>query len=147
MFWLLKCRFRWEWSSRLPVRKKCSFTFCPWKGFRTHVSKIVQYFSSSFFFASPQAKNDFWLVHPCGQRSNFTDFVQRAATAIIKLTQFYLATSYKVPSISSQRKYGNFSWNIFHTSVIRGEPLRPLFAYHNSPNCTKEFSKCRRSSG
>ena len=75
MFWLLKCSFRWEWSSPLPVGKKCSFTFCPWKGFRTHVSKIVQYFSSSFFFASPQAKNDFWLVHPCGQRSNFTAFI------------------------------------------------------------------------
>ena len=40
---------------------------------------------------------------------NFTDLVQRAATAIIKLTEFYLATSYKVPSISSQKKNGNFS--------------------------------------
>ena len=32
----LKCR-----SSRLPVRKKFSFIFCPWKRFRAHVSKMV----------------------------------------------------------------------------------------------------------
>ena len=49
MFSLLKCRFRQERSSRLPVGKKRSFIFCPWKGFRTHVSKIVQLFSNSFF--------------------------------------------------------------------------------------------------
>ena len=49
MFSLLKCRFRQERSSRLPVGKKCSFIFCPWKWFRTHVSKIVQLFSNSFF--------------------------------------------------------------------------------------------------
>ena len=57
---------------------------------------------------------------------NFTDFGQRAATAIIELTEFYLAASYKVPSVGSQTKYGNFSINIFDTSVIRGEPaLQP----------------------
>ena len=38
----LNCRSRYERSSRLPVGKKFSFIFCPWKGFRVHVSKIVK---------------------------------------------------------------------------------------------------------
>ena len=36
--------------------------------------------SNSLFFASPQAKNDFWAAI---ESVNFTDFVQRAVTAII----------------------------------------------------------------
>ena len=41
----------------------------------------------------------------CNESVNFKDFVQRAATATMSLTEFYLATSYKVYSVS----YGNFS--------------------------------------
>ena len=37
----IKCRSRYERSSRLPDGEKFSFIFCPWKGFRTHVSKVV----------------------------------------------------------------------------------------------------------
>ena len=40
---------------------------------------------------------------------NFKDLVQRAATATMQLTEFYLAASYKMYSVSSQTKYGNFS--------------------------------------
>ena len=40
----IKCRSRQERSSRLPVGKKCSFIFFPWRRYRTHVSKIVQLF-------------------------------------------------------------------------------------------------------
>ena len=37
-----------------------------------------------------------------------------------------LATSCKIYSVSSQTKYGNFTWNLIHTSVIRRDPfLRP----------------------
>ena len=82
------------------------------------------------------------------ESNNFKDFDQRAVTAKMKLTNFYLATSCKMYSVSSQTTYGNFSWNIFHTSVIRGDPsLRPHFHIKNSLFCTKEFSKCRRLSG
>ena len=47
-----------------PSKKSFPLFFCPWKGFRTHISKIVWLFSNSLFFASPQAKSDFWL-DPC----------------------------------------------------------------------------------
>ena len=43
-------------------------------------------------------------------------------------------------SVSSQTKYGNFSWNIFYTSVIFDLNLH----IKNSLLCTKEFSKFRR---
>ena len=36
-------------------------------------------------------------------------FAAKAATATMQLTEFYLATSYKMYSVSSQTKYGNFS--------------------------------------
>ena len=49
-----------------PSEKSFLFFFCPRKGFRTHAHIVVLQFS---FFASPQAKNDFWSDHPCGQRS------------------------------------------------------------------------------
>ena len=39
---------------------------------------------------------------------NFIDFVQGEENVIIQLTQFYLATSYKMYLVSSQTKYGNF---------------------------------------
>ena len=39
----------------------------------------------------------------------FSDFVQHAATAIIWLTEFYLARSYKMYSVISLTKYGNFT--------------------------------------
>ena len=45
----IKCRSRQERSSRLPVGKKCSFIFFPCRGYRTHVSKVVQLFSNSLF--------------------------------------------------------------------------------------------------
>ena len=83
-------------------------------------------------------------VRTANKSINFTDFVERIATVIVWLTEFYLATGYKMYSVSSQTKYGNFTWNIFHTSV--GDTL--LFDLNlrikNSPICTKEFSKCRR---
>ena len=40
---------------------------------------------------------------------DFTDFFQRAATLITELVEFYFATGYKVYSVSSQTKYGNFT--------------------------------------
>ena len=52
----IKCRSPKERSSRLPVGKKFSFIFCPWKGFRTHVSKIVQLFSNSLFLGRQKPK-------------------------------------------------------------------------------------------
>ena len=39
---------------------------------------------------------------------DFTDFFQRAATSITELVEFYF-TGYKVYSVSSQTKYGNFT--------------------------------------
>ena len=39
---------------------------------------------------------------------NFIDFVQGEENVIIQLTQFYLATSYKMYLVSSKTKYGNF---------------------------------------
>ena len=35
---------------------------------------------------------------------NLKDFVQRVATATMKFTEFYLATSYEMYSVSSQTK-------------------------------------------
>ena len=40
---------------------------------------------------------------------DFTDFFQRAATSITELVEFYFTTGYKVYSVSSQTKYGNFT--------------------------------------
>ena len=50
-----------------PLQNRFSFIFCPRKDTCLKNSLVVLHFS---FFASPQAKNDFWLDHPCGQRSN-----------------------------------------------------------------------------
>ena len=41
---------------RLPVEKNFSFILCPWKGFRTHVSKIIQLFSNSIFLCGHKPK-------------------------------------------------------------------------------------------
>ena len=40
---------------------------------------------------------------------DFTDFFQRAATSITELVEFYFTTGYKMYSVSSQTKYGNFT--------------------------------------
>ena len=72
-------------------------------------SLVVLQFS---LFASPQAENDFLARPPLWkaiENVNFTDFVQRTANVIIQLSEFYLATSYKMYSVTSQTKYGNFS--------------------------------------
>ena len=37
-----------------------------------------------------------------------------------------LAKSCKIYSVSSQTKYGNFTWNLIHTSVIRRDPFLRL---------------------
>ena len=77
MFLLLKCRFRQERSSRLPVGKKRSFIFCPWKGFRTHVSKIVQLFCNSFFSRRHKPKMIFGQytgVDNCDRKRKFHRF-------------------------------------------------------------------------
>ena len=125
-----------------PSEKIFSFIFCPRKGLKTHVSKVVKLFSNSLFLRRHKPKMIFGQTTPV---NSDRDFFHRAATATTKLTEFYLAISYKMYSVSSQTKYGNFSWNIFHTSVIRGDPsLRPLFAYQKFILCTKELSKCRR---
>ena len=59
---------------------------------------------------------------------NFKDFVQRAATATMLLTEFSLATSYKVYSVSSEETV------LFDLNLHIKKSL--LF--------TKELSKCRR---
>ena len=64
-------KFFWQWDDLsaalvksgpldFPLEKKFSFNFADEKGL------VVLEFS---FFVSPQAKNDFWPDHPCGQRS------------------------------------------------------------------------------
>ena len=72
-------------------------------------------------FASPQANDYFWLNHlwTAIESGNFKDFIKRAANAIIAHGQFSLATSYKMYSVSSPTKYGNFTGNLIHISVIR----------------------------
>ena len=125
-----------------PSEKIFSFIFCPRKGLKTHVSKVVKLFSNYLFLRRHKPKMIFGHTTPV---NSDRDFFHRAATATTKLTEFYLAISYKMYSVTSQTKHGNFSWNIFHTSVIRGDPsLLPLFAYQKFILCTKELSKCRR---
>ena len=102
-----------------PSEKIFSFIFCPRKGLKTHVSKVVKLFSNSLFLHRHKPKIIFGQTTPV---NSDRDFFHRAATATTKLTEFYLAISYKMYSVSSQTKYGNFSWNIFHTSAIRGDP-------------------------
>ena len=121
-------------------RKKIfSFIFCPRKGLKTHVLKVVKLFSNSLFLRRHKPKMIFGQTSPV---NSDRDFFHRAATATTKLTEFYLAISYKMYSVSSQTKYGNFSWNIFHTSVIRGDPsLRPLFAYQKFTTLYKRILK------
>ena len=41
-------------------------------------------------------------------KCKFTDFIERAATAIIRLTVISLSASYKMCSVSLWTKYGNF---------------------------------------
>ena len=81
-------------------KKTFSFIFCPWKGFRTHVSKLVATCQNWFL-----ARSSVWTAIIS---EKFTDFIERAATAIIRLTLFSLAASYKMYSISLQTKYANF---------------------------------------
>ena len=108
--------------------KNLSFVFCPWKGFRAHVSKMVYLFSNSLFLRCRKPTMIFGQTTPvnsdrkykfqrfCPARSDFNNVVHGILSA----------TSYKMYSVRSQTKYGNFSWNIFHARVIRGDPsLRP----------------------
>ena len=84
-------------TSRL--KKKFSFIFCPWKEFRTHVSKIVWLFSNSLFFRVAASQNWFLARTPvCTtiESLNLTAFVEGAATAIVELTELSLATSCKI---------------------------------------------------
>ena len=43
-------------------QKKFSFTFCPWRAFKTHVWKIVELFSYSLFL-HPHKSKWFWPDH------------------------------------------------------------------------------------
>lgn len=82
-----------------PSKKKYSFIFCPWKEFRTHVSKIVWLFSNSLFFCVAASQNWFLARTPvCTtiESLNLTAFVEGAETAIVELTELSLATSCKI---------------------------------------------------
>ena len=74
-------------------------------------SLVVQLFSNYLFSRRHKPKMIFGQTTPgtAIESVNFKDLVQRAATATMQLTEFYLAASYKMYSVSSQTKYGNFS--------------------------------------
>jgi len=60
----------------------------------------------------------------------FTDFVNRATSSKMQLTEFHFHTNSKAHSLLSLTKYGNFSENSKLTSKARRHPnLRPLFTY------------------
>ena len=75
----------------------------------------------------------------------FTDFIERAATAIIRLTLFSLAASYKMYSISLQTKYGNFvNWVKKKKNIsVHSSYINIVTDCFNSPAFIQlSFSKC-----
>ena len=54
---------------------------------------------------------------------NFKDFVQRAVTATMQLTEFYLTTSYKMQSVSSQTKIWKLQLKPFSYQRDQRRPL------------------------
>ena len=147
----LKRRSCWERSSRLPEKKKFSFIFCPWKGFRTYVSKIVWLFSNSLFSCRREPKLVFAQIPRVNKdlKCRFHSFCQGCCDCSSIAHAISLATSSTIYLISSQTKYGNFTWNSIHISVIRRDPSTLIckskihqFIGNNSRNAGVNFLLC-----
>ena len=103
------------------------------------------------FFASPQAKNDFWPDHLCGQRSKV--YISKILSSAQRLQQCSSRNSITLQVTRCihlvHRQNMETSAEIFFIPAWSEETLLLDLNLHikNSLLCTKEFSKCRRSSG
>ena len=99
----------------------------------THIYKKAIYYFPIPYFCFATSQN--WILAELRlptviRKVKFSDFVKRAMSPKIQLTEFRLHTNFKVHSLLWQTRYGNFSKNSKLTSEAGRHPtLRPLITY------------------
>ena len=128
--------------------EKIFFYFLPMKMVKDTCFKNSLFVLQLSFFASPQAKNDFWPDHPCEQRSKVS--ISKILSSAQRLQQFSSRNSILLQVTRCiqlvHRQNMETSAEIFFIPAWSEETLLFDLNLHikNSLLYTKEFSNCRR---